>query len=118
MKIAQIVVEVKEGLPNYSSRTASVTATAEGDESLDIVTHIAGLQAQIKEGFRASGSSAGASVVKNSATPVGAHEAADSPESAAIAPSAVEPKRGRGRPKKEEPPNSLAASVVEDFFDE
>jgi len=48
MKITKISVELKQGLPNYSSRAASVEAVADEGETLDPVSNIKKLTEQIK----------------------------------------------------------------------
>lgn len=53
MKVTEIIVEIKEGLPNYSGRTATVKVVANADECLNIPSVIAGIRAEILIGFAA-----------------------------------------------------------------
>jgi len=48
MKVVNIRIELKQGLPNYSSRTAEVIAIADESESLDIIKTISELTSQVK----------------------------------------------------------------------
>jgi hypothetical protein len=48
MKIVSVRVEIKQGLPNYSSRVADVQAVADESESLEIVKTVRGLSEEIK----------------------------------------------------------------------
>ena len=51
MKITQLTVELKDGLPNYSSRTASVIVVADENESIDVTQTIAGCYTAIRAGW-------------------------------------------------------------------
>lgn len=51
MKINRITVELKQGLPNYSSRSALVEALADEGESLDIKKTIKDLSDRIKSAW-------------------------------------------------------------------
>lgn len=51
MKISQISVELKQGLPNYSSRSATVVCTADADESLDIAETIIRIHEEVREAW-------------------------------------------------------------------
>lgn len=48
MKVTEVRVEIKTGLPNYSSRTTSVVVVADEDESLDIVQTVRGANENIQ----------------------------------------------------------------------
>ncbi len=50
-KVIQVTVELKQGLPNYSSRAASVVIVADEGESLDLGTVIQRGQTDIKAAF-------------------------------------------------------------------
>lgn len=51
MKIVSVRVEIKQGLPQYSSRVADVAAVADENESLDIVKTVRGLSEEIKSAW-------------------------------------------------------------------
>lgn len=53
MKIVSITVGIKQGLPNYSSRSVEVAAVGDESESLDVVTTVRSLGASIKEAWAA-----------------------------------------------------------------
>jgi hypothetical protein len=48
MKIISVKVEIRQGLPNYSSRSSEVQAVADENESLDVYSTILDLSKQIK----------------------------------------------------------------------
>lgn len=56
MKTVQMTVEIRTGLPNYSSRTTSATVVADEGESLDIKTVTKQLAGEIKEAWSSNGS--------------------------------------------------------------
>jgi hypothetical protein len=51
MKIIEIRYDVKQGLPNYSSRGASVLAVADEGDSLDVAATLEHLASLIREAW-------------------------------------------------------------------
>lgn len=53
MKITRVILEVKQGLPNYSARTATVEACVDDSEdSLDIVAAITRIKMEIETAWQ------------------------------------------------------------------
>jgi hypothetical protein len=57
MKVTKVVVELKQGLPNYSSRTASLECVADEGENLDPINVINTMTENIKAAWNGQASS-------------------------------------------------------------
>lgn len=55
MKVAEITIEIKTGLPNYSSRTTTVKVVAEEDEAMPIEETIKEVDTSIKRAWSSNG---------------------------------------------------------------
>lgn len=51
-KVTEVVLELKEGLPNYSGRTATVKVVADEEESLDVSACLIQLRQEIRNGWK------------------------------------------------------------------
>ena len=54
-KITEVRLSIRQGLPNYSSREASVVVVADEAESLDVVKKLQEVKTQIESALQASG---------------------------------------------------------------
>lgn len=116
MKTVSMTLEIRTGLPNYSSRTTAATVVADENESLDIKQTVRFLDAEIRAAWSKEQS---AQVVERQSVPKQVVEAPP-------APPAAEPlekvcadvvKRGRGRPPKVKDSDPLPAAASEEEFE-
>ena len=98
MKTVSMTLEIRTGLPNYSSRTTSVTVVADENESLDIKETVRSLDLEIRAAWNKEQSTRAVEALPAPAVPVD-----ESPQ-----------KRGRGRPPKAQTPEPSAPAAQEE----
>lgn len=109
MKIVSVRVELKQGLPNYSSRTAEVVAVADESESLDIQGVVLSLSAEIKQAWTPKVVEATPELEKAIAAPQPLMPVVEAPKSAPITEIVKELKE---EPKKRAPKKAAAEEIV------
>jgi hypothetical protein len=107
MKINNIVVEIKTGLPNHSGRTTTVTAVADEGECLNIEETIRLIDGEIRAAWNKEQSTR---VVEPSLAP---NAPVNEPLEKVCADVV---KRGRGRPPKAQVPEVPTPAAQEDEF--